>query len=70
LSVVDQIHYIKHRIYSSNEPMIQIEEINMPAGYGTQAIDSINEIMNSPGIDKQVKAHALNAIENIKKNYS
>jgi len=25
VSVADQINYIKHRVYSSNEPMIQIE---------------------------------------------
>jgi hypothetical protein len=70
LSVADQINYIKHRIYSSNEPTIQIEEIDRLAAYGTQAADAINEIINSPGIDKQAKTCALVAIENIKKNSS
>jgi hypothetical protein len=50
--------------------MIQIEEIDRLAAYGTQAADAINEIINSPGIDKQAKTCALIAIENIKKNSS
>ena len=50
--------------------MNQIKEIHRLAAYGTQAADAINEIINSPGIDKQIKALALIAIENIKKNSS
>ena len=50
--------------------MNQIKEIHRLATYGTQAADAINEIINSPGIDKQIKALALIAIENIKKNSS
>jgi hypothetical protein len=50
--------------------MIQIEEIDKLAAYGTQAADAINEIINSLDIDKQAKTCALVAIENIKKNSS
>ena len=50
--------------------MIQIKEMDKIAAYGTKAADAINEIINSPGIDKQAKTCALIAIENIKKNSS
>jgi hypothetical protein len=36
------------------------------AAYGKQAIDVITEIINSHGIDKQVKTHALVVMETIK----
>jgi hypothetical protein len=49
--------------------MIQIEEIDRLAAYGTQAADAINEIINSPGIDKQAKTCALVAIEKYQEKF-
>src|SRR5215813_14051604 len=49
----------KHRVYCSNDLLIQIEVMDALAAYGKQAIEVITEIINSPGIDKQVKTHAL-----------
>lgn len=68
VNTVDMNHLncLKHRVYCSNDPMIQIEVMDALAGYGKQAIDSITEIINSPEIDKQVKTHALVLIETIK----
>jgi hypothetical protein len=37
------------------------------ATYGKQAIDPITEIINSVGVDNQVKEHGLQVIEDIKK---
>ena len=37
------------------------------ATYGKQATDAITEIINSAGIDNQVKEHGLKLIEDIKK---
>ncbi len=50
--------------------MIQIKEMDKLAAYGTKAADAINEIINSPGVDEQIKTLALIVIENIKKNSS
>ncbi len=66
-NTVDRSHLncLKHRVYCSNDPMIQIETMDALAN-GKQAIDIIIEIINSPEIDKQVKTHALVVMETIK----
>jgi hypothetical protein len=67
---VDRNHLncIKHCVYCSNEPMIQIAAIDVLASYGKQAIDDITEIINSPEINNQVKTYAVVVIETIKKS--
>ena len=50
--------------------MNQITAMDALASYRNQAIDSITEIINSHGIDNQVKEHGLKIIENIRKNSS
>jgi hypothetical protein len=67
-NTVDRSHLncLKHRVYCSNDPMIQIEAMDALAANGKQAIDIIIEIINSPKIDKQVKTHALVVMETIK----
>jgi hypothetical protein len=67
LSAEDQINCIKHRVYCSNEPLTQNKAMDALATYGKQAIDSITEIINSAGVDNQVKEHGLKVIEDIKK---
>ena len=47
--------------------MTQIKAMDALATYGKQAIDPITEIINSAGIDNQVKEHGLKVIEDIKK---
>jgi hypothetical protein len=67
-NIADRSHLncLKHRVYCSNDPLIQIEVMDALAAYGKQAIDVITEIINSHGIDKQVKTHALVVMETIK----
>ena len=67
-NTVDRNHLncLKHRVYCSNDPMIQIEAMDALAANGKQTIDVITEIINSPKIDKQVKTHAFVVMETIK----
>lgn len=41
--------------------------IDALATYGKPAISAINEIINSPSINSEVKRHGLRAIEDIEK---
>jgi hypothetical protein len=68
LSEQDQINRIKHITYCSKETMIQMSAIDALGAYGKPAIDAINELINCPSIDKEVKTHALSVIESIKNN--
>ena len=61
-----QINRIKHITYCSKEAMIQMGAIDTLGAYGKPAIDVINELIDCPSIDKEVKAHALSVIESIK----
>ena len=54
--------------YIALTSLVQIAAIDALAAYGKQAIDHITEIINSPGINNQVKTHALVVLETIKKN--
>ncbi len=58
---------IKHLLYSSREPDIQIGAIDALAGFGKPAISAINEIIKNPSISSEVKKHGLRAIEDIEK---
>ncbi|MGA9840843.1 MAG: hypothetical protein WBQ25_00850 [Nitrososphaeraceae archaeon] len=42
--------------------------IDALATYGKQALNALTEVINTPSIDNQVKAHGFKTIENIKKN--
>ena len=66
----DQIQRIKDTANSSTEPIVQAGAIDALKEYGKQAINAITEVVNSPITDSQVKAHGLDAIEDIKKNSS
>jgi hypothetical protein len=58
---------IKNLLYSSREPDIQIGAIEALAAFGKPAIDAINEVIKSPGINSEVKKHGLKTIEDIEK---
>ena len=68
--IEDHILRIKHLVYCSMLLTIQIGAIDALAAYGRQAINAITEIINCPGTENQVKAHAIRTIENIKKGTS
>jgi hypothetical protein len=58
---------IKHLVFSSREPDIQIGAIDALAGFGKSAISAINDIIKNPSISSEVKKHALRAVEDIEK---
>jgi hypothetical protein len=64
----DQINRIKHITYCSNEAIIQMGAISALGAYGKPAINAINELINCPSMDKEVKTNALSIIESIKNN--
>ncbi|HEY7228023.1 MAG TPA: hypothetical protein VH481_07850 [Nitrososphaeraceae archaeon] len=67
MSSKDQINRIKHLIYSSKEPIVQIAAIDALAEYGEQAINAITEIISSTNISDQVRTYWSNIIKNIRK---
>ena len=64
----NQINCIKHQFYSSNESKVQIEMIDALRTYGKQGLNTLTGVINTPGVDNQVKAHGFKTIEDIKKN--
>jgi len=60
---------IKKRVCCSNEPMTQIKAMGTCNIWKT-GNRAITEIINSAGIDNQVKEHGLKVIEDIKKKLS
>lgn len=68
LSEQDQINRIKHVTYCSKEAMIQMSAIDALRAYGKRAINTINELINCPSIDKEFKTHAQSVIQSMKNN--
>jgi hypothetical protein len=67
LSSQDPINRIKHLIYCSSDPIVQIGAIDALASYGEQAIEAITEIISSSNISDQVRTYGSKMIKDIKK---
>jgi hypothetical protein len=63
----EEIIRIKHLVYCSNKPEIQIEAIASLKKYGKYAIHAISDIIGLFDIDVQVKIYGLKVIEDIRK---
>lgn len=61
----DQIKRIKDTSNSSTAPIVQAGVIDALKEHGKQAIEAINEVVNSPVIDKQIKVHGLKVIKEL-----
>jgi hypothetical protein len=66
LSELDQINRLKHITYCSKGAIVQMGSIDALGAYGKSAVDTINELINCPSIDRKVKAHVQSVIESIK----